>query len=56
MPPKCSPLDPSIQTKCSADEMNEYRSQLLDHREELLHWAQLWFYLCGDGPNPRVKP
>lgn len=51
-PPKCSPLDPSIPTKCSADQESEYLAQLLDHRESLVRWATLWFYLCGEGAKP----
>lgn len=49
----CFPLDPSTPTnRCSDQQMNEWVSAQLDHREKLESWSALWFYLCGPKRGP----
>lgn len=47
LPPKCAPLDASIQTKCSAEQMSEWDAALFDHRERLIAWAEYVWLICG---------
>lgn len=47
IPPKCSPLDRSIQTKCSDDELREWDASIYDHRDKLIRWADYVWFTCG---------